>query len=130
MLQISSVVSSAVSMQRYSDRMQQTLSGCQGQRSAASTAGVTNLGTSTPVTLVARVSCVLPGWRGRGSWQLFVRLTSNQPLSCIQIGTLQILQLLCTCNMTSFRGYLRLPLRLSSATTLCSIALCSCAATR
>lgn len=60
---------------------------------------------------------MLPGWRGRGSWQLFVRLTSNQPLNCI--GTLLRKDgTLATVYMTSFRGYLRLPVRLSSATTL------------
>ena len=117
-------------MQKYSDRTQQTLSGCQGRRSAASTSSLQVTNVLRALTLVARVSCVLPGWRGRGSWQLFVRLTSNQPLNCISTLRTGHSDTVATVHMTGFRGYLRLPVRLSSATTLRSTALCSCAATR
>ena len=74
MLRTSSVMSSEVSMQGYpKNRMQQTLDGCRGQRSAASTSRVSNVHPSP-----GSAACCLVGGGGAA-----VRLTSNQPQSFI-----------------------------------------------
>ena len=113
MLQTSSVMLSEGNMQKYSDRTQQTLSGCQGRRSAASTSR------SPTCTHTRRPGQLRAAWLAGEGQLAAVRSPHVKPAAELhwhsKDGTLYHIA---TVYMTSFRGYLRLPVRLSSATTL------------